>query len=129
MGYYQYLEECSIFIAKEHLDEIYKRLGDANYPTDEEPTISDALMEHGWEPGFNDKGDIVYLGFIGEKASDEDEEVVLKAIAPYVGELSYIGMRGEDGDMWRWYFVGGKCYELHAKIVWDTAEMKPLYGT
>ena len=120
MGYYQYLEECSIFIAKEHLEEVCKRLGGL--------TVSGALMDHGWEPGFNDNGDIVYLSFIGEKASDEDEEIVLKAIAPYVRELSYIGMRGEDGDMWRWYFVGGKCYELYATIVWNTDKMKLLFG-
>jgi len=125
MGYYQYLEECSIFIPSVRRRELYQSLTGLVCPDDlsDEHLIGAFSEISSWIPEFNDNGDIVYLRFVGEKASLEDE-VVLKAIKPHVRDLSYIGMRGEDGDMWRWYFVGGKCYELHATIVWDFSNMK-----
>lgn len=62
-------------------------------------------------------GDIVDIIFDGEKLGDD--EVLLKAIAPFVKAGSFIEMNGEGNDMWRWYFDGEKMVEKLPTITWD----------
>lgn len=80
-------------------------------------TLEEALGAWRWESYTNDNGDIDGLYFQGEK-SGQDEYLFL-AIAPYVKDGSYIAMRGEDGDIWRWYFDGQTCIEQTGKVIWE----------
>lgn len=69
-----------------------------------------------WAISLDDDGNIVDIGFRGEKSGDDN--MLFQAIAPYVKEGSYIEMRGEDGAMWRWVFKNKTCGEIYPKIEW-----------
>ena len=64
----------------------------------------------------NPKGEIVNLEFDGEKSGDED--ILFRAIAPFVESGSFIEMRGEDGCQWRCLFHKGELHEIYPEIVW-----------
>ncbi len=70
-----------------------------------------------WDISLNDKGDVSYIAFNGEKLGDDF--VLFKTIAPFVRAGSYIEMRGEETDMWRWYFDGETCVEKTPTISWS----------
>ena len=70
-----------------------------------------------WNVYFDDNNNITDISFDGEKMGDD--RVLFDAIAPFVENNSFIEMRGEDTDMWRWKFVNGKCKEIGARIIWD----------
>ena len=82
-------------------------------------TLEDALMAWRWPPymnkSANPKGEIVNLEFDGEKSGDED--ILFRAIAPFVEAGSFIEMRGEDGCRWRWLFHKGELHEIYPEIV------------
>lgn len=70
-------------------------------------TIEGVLEAWRWEPEVDEKtGDVIGLEFHGEKLGDD--EVLWKAIAPFVESGSFIEMHGEDGGQWTWNFVDGK---------------------
>lgn len=70
-------------------------------------TIEGVLEAWRWEPEVDEKtGDIVGVSFRGEKLGDD--EVLWKAIAPFVESGSFIAMNGEDGGAWCWRFTDGK---------------------
>lgn len=73
-------------------------------------TLEVALEAWRWEPVVDEKtGDITSLTFLGEKLGDD--QVLWKAVAPFVESGSYISMYGEDGSNWVWRFVDGKFEE------------------
>ena len=67
-----------------------------------------------WSVEFNEEGDIVSLGFVGEKLGDED--LFLATIAPYVCCGSEI-IVSEDYKIWRWLFDGIACEKQYGRIV------------
>lgn len=67
-----------------------------------------------WELEIDPAGNAVGISFQGEKLGDD--EILFKAIAPWVKKDSYIQMQGEDGSIWRWVFDGKTCVEKAAKI-------------
>lgn len=69
-----------------------------------------------WHVGLDDKGNISHIHFEGEKLGDD--EVLFKAIAPFVQDGSFIEMRGEDNAMWRWKFSNGKLKEIYPEVIW-----------
>lgn len=73
----------------------------------------------GWPYDFelDGLGNIVRIEYLGEKLGDDLE--MFQKIAPYVREGSFLEMRGEDGEQWRWIFRGGKCEEVRAKVSWE----------
>jgi hypothetical protein len=70
-----------------------------------------------WNIEQDKHGNIVGIGFLGEKLGDD--EVFFKAIAPFVKHDSFIEMVGEDHAMWRWKFVKGKMKELYPEVIWS----------
>jgi hypothetical protein len=79
-------------------------------------TLKDALDAWRWEACLSGEGDIIDLTFGGEKSGQD--EVILSTIARYVKDGSYICMRGEDGELWRWYFDGNRCVEQYGRVVY-----------
>jgi len=77
-------------------------------------TLNDALSTWRWEPTSNEQGDIIDLTFDGEKLGDE--EVLFKALAPFVESGSYLEMQGEDSTRWRWYFKDGEMLLQYAEV-------------
>ena len=68
-------------------------------------TVEDLMKYHGWE--LLDKDDNGYHG-IARNCCDDIDDTVLRAIAPYVKDGSWIQMVGEDFAVWRYYFIGGE---------------------
>lgn len=67
-----------------------------------------AVMEAwGFTLATNDIGDYIGIRFLTPVMKLGDEEILLKAIAPYVDEGSYITVKGEDDARWRWHFQRG----------------------
>lgn len=79
--------------------------------------LEEALDECGWELQHDGDCEIIGIEFQREKLGDEDQ--IFAAIAPFVENESFIEMRGEDGDCWRWIFKNGECKEVHAKQVFE----------
>lgn len=79
--------------------------------------LKDALHAWRWEAYLSEEGDITDINFVGEKSGQE--EVLFNIIARYVKDGSYVSMRGEDGEMWRWYFDGERCIEQYGRVVYE----------
>ena len=81
-------------------------------------TLEDALHAWRWVAEFNENGDIWHLYFRGDKSGHDLD--FFKVLAPFVRDESYIIMRGEDGEMWRWFFKDKTCIEQNAIITWSS---------
>lgn len=79
--------------------------------------LEEALKAWRWYPKNDTDGNIIGISFEGEKAGDD--KILFDAIAPFVEDESYIQMRGEEEDIWRWEFDNGKCKEKKARIEFD----------
>jgi hypothetical protein len=82
----------------------------------ESETLADALSAWRWEP-YTDEEGVYQISFSGEKSGQDD--VLFRAIAPYVKAGSYVAMRGEDGALWRWYFDGATCVEQTGTVTYQ----------
>ena len=91
-------------------------------------TLEDALFAWRWSPEWDDpdspEPDIVSLGFEGESAGDDD--LLFRALAPYVEAGSWIAMAGEDGALWRWFFDGAGVVKQPGSLVWDESVSLPM---
>tara|TARA_R100000664_G_C2741161_1_gene129613 strand:- start:737 stop:1132 length:396 start_codon:yes stop_codon:yes gene_type:complete len=77
-------------------------------------TLEEALKAWRWEAVADKQGNINYLHFMGEKYGEDP--LLLKAIAPFVEDGSFIEMQGEDGERWLWRFSDGELETLEAQI-------------
>ncbi|MFA5135641.1 MAG: hypothetical protein WC505_07710 [Patescibacteria group bacterium] len=82
-------------------------------------SLEGILEEFGWDAIHDTEGNICGLEFEDRKIGQE--EVLFRAIAPYVEPGSFIEILGEDGTRWRWVFDGSVLKELQATIVWKEA--------
>lgn len=88
----------------------------------------DDIPEGGWEDlkqAFeawryhtyrHDNGDWSVGEFRGQKWGDD--ELLFKAIAPYVAEGSSVVCYGEDNNTWRYLFEGGQAIEEQGEVSW-----------
>lgn len=90
------------------------------------PDLQRIMMEWRWKLRFDLSGNAAEIYFNGEKAGDD--EILFDAIAPFVKDGSYIEMRGEDGECWRWVFDSGKCTVVKKSgvITADQLELQEL---
>jgi hypothetical protein len=142
MGYYMEMEDCKILIPSNHFADMLSAIkaimsdnpsmGGGTYgggglierhyswvSTErvlDSKDVTEALHAWRWHPNLDDDGNIFMLYFNGEKLGQD--EVLFKAIAPYVTEGSYVAMRGEDGALWRWYFDGNNCVKQEGMVVY-----------
>lgn len=134
MGYCMDQDDTEFFIAKEDFDGVLKAIkrlrgretchdsSGAHFSWVDNDfasinNLAEMLAEWRWEPSFDDEGNINHIDFIGEKMGDDD--VLFDAIAPYVKADSYITMRGEDGEVWRWVFRGFSCTEQYGTVIFE----------
>ena len=93
---------------------------DAEYATAD--TFQKAMLAWRWgNIDFDEKGDVIFIGFEGEKLGDDVQ--LMDAIAPCVEHGSFIEMRGEDDSLWRWVFWRGGLREEYPRIVWPYEHM------
>jgi len=137
MGYYMSQVDADFFISKENFAEVVKAIHNlANYPEkmggssagkphyswvgenfDKINGLEEIFNYWRWEVYLDDDGNVTDICFEGDKLGDD--EVLFKAIAPYVKKGSFIQMNGEGTDQWRWVFNGVSCYEQHPRVIWD----------
>lgn len=124
MGYYMTQRDSSFLIKKENAAKALaalKRLKGKDYSwvgsasTEAAKTLTEMLDAWRWELIKNDNGDFVSIQFQGEKLGDD--EVMFKAIAPFVEAGSWIEMDGEEQAIWRWVFDGKTVVENHGEVV------------
>ena len=96
----------------------YITLADSRFTVDAKyaEKVSQELENHWYESIINESGCIDAIIFNGEKLGDAFE--MFQRIAPMVDEGSYLQISGENGDLWRWVFIDGECYEIDAIITW-----------
>jgi len=70
-----------------------------------------------WHIDQDENGNIDSIYFEGQKLGDDD--VLFRAIAPYVKDGSYIELHGEDNAIWRWAFKNGRFLETYPEITWN----------
>jgi len=80
-------------------------------------SLEEACEAWRWPVETHDGGNVIAIGFHGEKSGDEDQ--LFAALAPYVKAGSFIHMSGEDGSHWKWEFDGVTVRENTARLVWD----------
>ena len=81
-------------------------------------TLFDAYR---WELDFDEENNICAIDFNGEKYWDDDN-TLLKTIAPYVTDGSFIEMRGEDSEVWRWVYKNNAIETHYAELTFPTLE-------
>lgn len=122
MGYYMSLQ-CSHFsIKEENKAAALKAVKEVDYQSwsrgdhSKAKTLDEAMSCLRWPIVEDDDGNVIDINFDGEKFGDD--ELLFKALGPYVEAGCYIQMSGEDNSMWRWAFDGNKCTEIYPTITW-----------
>lgn len=136
MGYYVYQTEQDFFVPSHHVNDMVRAIHKLAFDDSEMSGGSSSSKHYAWVDTafvncsdaagllrywrwaitFDEDNNIIALDFDGEKLGDD--HVLMKAIAPFVKDGSYIQMRGEDDAMWRWLFEDGTCVEIYPRVIW-----------
>ena len=128
MGYYITQGETEILIKAEHHMAIVQKIkefvyGGNHFDWTNDNTILNTFSveiifsEVGWNPQYDEQGDIIGLEFVCEKLGSED--VFFELIAEFVEDGSYITIHGECEDSWRYVFNNGKMQILQGRIIYE----------
>jgi hypothetical protein len=131
MSYNMQFLDSVIFISAQDIDSVHKALIDLAKKNSERippyvdtevlsrsKTLEDAFEEWSWKAEFYDDGELVNLYFVDpQKVGAED--TLFQTIAPWVKDGSYILVRGEEGEVWRWFFNEGVCKVQQGRIVFE----------
>lgn len=134
MGYYINLEDSKFHVKKENvrplMGALYRWMASGGkygrswinskviQDKYEKNDIGGMFNECRWPIRVDADGNIVEIRFEGEKLGDD--ESMFSAISEFIEDKSYIQILGEEGEAWRWYFIGGKLYEDHVNRVWKS---------
>ena len=78
-------------------------------------TLEEAVIAWRWQLCGPEDGDVTEMFFDGEKLGDDEH--LLRAIAPFVKDGSWIEIEGED-ERWRWCFAGGELHTITPIVIW-----------
>lgn len=88
-----------------------------------EPHLDGALREFGWGSKYDEEGNCTEVYY--ELGNSDNEEEVLRRLAPAVNDGSFIEFRFPYGKV-RYTFTGGKLYRQEEVSTWgDPVEVKP----
>ena len=140
MSYYMQFLDSEIFIPGEDIGSVHKALidlakknsGRIPYVDTEvisrSKTLEDAFEEWSWKAEFYYDGELTNLYFVdAQKVGAED--MLFETIAPWVKDGSYILVRGEEGEVWRWFFNEGVCKVQHGTIVFEDSPLGTGWST
>lgn len=100
MGYCCQMTGSKIFVSTENTGRVLAKMKDFPYRFE-----------------LDQDGSIIGVCFIGHKLSDEYE--AFQQAAPYILSGSYIEMRGDDGERWKWEFQNGVCKVVRTRQYWS----------
>ena len=80
--------------------------------------FADAMRHCSWSVSLAAAGNVTGIFFEGQNWGEDEE--LFDAISPWVEAGSFIEMRGEDGDLWRWIFDGKSCKQVSPETVWPS---------
>lgn len=111
------------FIPKENIQKVIEVLktkdpqcswGDRKY--EDCQTIQEIFEYWGWYIGVAFSGNVVEIAFQGDSLGNED--VLFRAIAPFVKDGSFIHMKGDGAEyeQWKWIFKNGEMKQVFAEI-------------
>jgi len=126
MGYSMYHVDGDFSIKKEDFDAVLIALkaapkGRLVDDIDENiPDLEWAFSMCQWECLMDEEG-IKSIYFNSEKWHDAHVQF-MNTVAPWVPDRSFIECRGEEGEMWKWFFMDGKCEEHQALVTYPTLE-------
>lgn len=80
-------------------------------------SVAEVLELLGFDPTVNEAGDIVDLGYYDSKSGQED--LFIKALAPFVEKGAYLVWQGEDGAVWREDITNGAVTTRQGRVVFD----------
>lgn len=139
MGYYCSCTGSSFDMKAENIGKALKALAETDYVWHPEKVLpvcekgsfeeqkacfEDVLLNNGWRPAFDQKGNVEDIEFVCDKWSDDN--IFFDVFAGFVEKGSYIEMVGEDNQLWRMVFDGEHCREVYPTILWPE-ECAPAY--
>lgn len=107
--------------ARKALRKMIKESGGWNPEPAPGSSFAELMAECWWSVEYDEDENVVGITFEGEKQGYCEEEA-LEVIAEYVKEGSYVEMKGEDGERWKWEFRNGKLETIRGKVVWEDDE-------
>lgn len=127
MGYYIDQKDEDFFIDAHNIPNVIAAIHKLSESKSQYSWVSDKYREvkdikelfkcWRWHVDQDDSGNIDSIYFEGQKLGDDD--VLFRAIAPYVKDKSYIELHGEDNAIWRWAFKNGRFLETYPEITWN----------
>ena len=99
MSYYATISDSSFFVSTENTGRVLAKFRSRPYHFD-----------------LDDEGNIV--GIRTKSCPQYNDLAILKAVAPYVRDKSFILVHGEEQDVWKWAFENGTCRVVSPQLVW-----------
>jgi len=88
----------------------------------EAKSLKELFWKWGWELVSDDGGDIVEVYTEGSVRLSNDD-VLFRALGPFVRRGSFVEIRGEDDDFWRWAYTGNEMVEQDPDVRWGELPM------
>lgn len=115
------LDKSNQQMAYEKIQELFKKKGDIRWYSQSEveecTNFKDVMEVCNWYTNYDDEGNCIDIEFIDGNYSDDD--LIFEVIAPYVEDDSYIEMRDETGERWRWVFKNNECRWVYPDYIWN----------
>lgn len=99
MSYYASISSCSFFVSTENTGRVLAKFQKLPYHFI-----------------LDENGNII--GIQTNSCPQYGDLAVMKAIAPYVRDKSFILVHGEERDTWKWVFENGTCRVYSPQIIW-----------
>ena len=123
MGYYANSEQSDFFIRHGNFEDILESLHAKWSEYSKEDDLPEVMTDFGFTVEIDKHGNIVEMYYEYNKFHSDEIEKVFDMLAPFVEPGSYITFRGEDDNLWAYYFNGAKCVEYQGKTIFPGMPM------
>jgi hypothetical protein len=82
-------------------------------------SLDQALAAFGYTAERDEQGTITKIHLEDGNAKIGDERELFQALAPFVTAGSYLSFRGEEDEIFRWYFTGTTLEDQQGTISWE----------
>jgi hypothetical protein len=100
MSYYASVTASSFFVPTEYTGRVLARMENTPY-----------------QFNLDNEGNIITVTCVGYLQGNEFP--AFQSIAPYVQDASFVHMSGEEGEQWKYTFLGGVCRIVRPRVCWE----------